>query len=70
MVKIVILDLPPLLSGDEVISVLPYVDCVLMVAAAGTTTTVELQECAKYLHSTPLVRIALNKVPDSPGAYY
>jgi protein-tyrosine kinase len=68
--KTVILDLPPLLSGDEVIAVLPYVDCVLLVAAVGTTTTVELKECAKYLHSTPLVRLALNKVPDTPSAYY
>jgi protein-tyrosine kinase len=68
--RIVIVDLPPILSGDEVISVLPHVDCVLMVAAVGSTTTVELKECARYLSSTPLVRIALNKLPEATASHY
>jgi protein-tyrosine kinase len=68
--QMVILDLPPLLSGDDVIAVLPHVDCVLMVAAAGTTTTLELKECAQYLRSTPVVRIALNKLPAASTSYY
>ena len=69
-VKLVILDLPPMLSGDEVVSILPHVDCVLMVAAVGTTKTAELKECANFMRSTPLVRIVLNKVPDVPSRYY
>ena len=68
--KIVILDLPPILSGDDVISILPHIDCVLMVAEMGKTTTVEMRECAKYLQSTPVVRIVLNRAPETPSVYY
>jgi Mrp family chromosome partitioning ATPase len=68
--KIAIVDLPPLLTGDDVISVLPHVDCVLLVAAAGTTTTTELKECSKYLKSTPVVRVVLNKLPEPALRYY
>jgi protein-tyrosine kinase len=67
--KVIILDLPPMLSGDEVVSILPQVDCVVVVAALGTTTTVELKECANLMRSTPLIRVVLNKVPDMPAGY-
>ena len=33
--QIIILDLPPILSSDDVIAVLPQIDCVLLVAAVG-----------------------------------
>src|SRR5262249_5362367 len=36
--RIVILDMPPMLSSDEVIALLPQIDCVLLVAAVGTST--------------------------------
>jgi protein-tyrosine kinase len=69
--RIVILDLPPMLIGDDVISLLPQVDCVLFVAAVGTSTITEIKECNKHLQSTTVVRIALNKVSESgPGYYY
>ena len=32
---IIIVDLPPILSSDDVIAVLPQIDCVLLVAAVG-----------------------------------
>jgi Mrp family chromosome partitioning ATPase len=64
--KVIILDLPPLLASDDVISVLPQVDAVVLVAAVGATRTAELKECANYLSSTPVLRVALNKVPDVP----
>jgi Mrp family chromosome partitioning ATPase len=68
--KLVILDLPPMLAGDEVVSILPHVDCVLMVAALGTTTTAELKECANFMRATPLIRVVLNKVPEVPAGHY
>jgi len=68
--KTVILDLPPLLSGDDALSVLPHVDCVLMVAAAGMTTASELKECANFLKQTPVVRVVLNKAAEAPPSYY
>lgn len=68
--RIVILDLPPILTGDDVLLVLPQVDCVLFVAAVGTSTISEVKECNKHLQSTTVVRIALNKVSELGPAYY
>lgn len=64
--RIVILDLPPLLSGDEVIALLPYVDGVLFVVAAGVTTQANLKECGKHLQSSSIIRVVLNRSPE-PG---
>jgi protein-tyrosine kinase len=70
--RIVILDLPPLLTGHDVISILPHVDCVLLVAAVGTSKISEIEECYKYLEGVDVVRVVLNKVPESSTshAYY
>lgn len=68
--RVVILDLPPLLTGDETISVLPQVDCALLVAAAGTTKASEIKECANHLGSTPLLKLVFNKAPGTPAVYY
>jgi protein-tyrosine kinase len=67
---VVILDLPPLLVGDEVLSILPHVDCMLLVTAVGTSTVAEVEECGRHLQSTNLVRVVVNKVPTSNKTYY
>jgi protein-tyrosine kinase len=67
--RIVILDLPPLLTSDDVIAILPQVDCVLLVAAVGTSTVSEIEECNKHLQSVDLIRFVLNKVPESSTNY-
>jgi protein-tyrosine kinase len=67
--RIVILDLPPLLAGHDVISILPQVDCVLLVAAVGTTKVSEIEECKKYLQGTDVVRFVLNKAPETTTKY-
>jgi len=66
----VIVDLPPILPSDDVISILPQLDCVLFVVAAGTTTTQEIKECNKHLASTDVVRVVLNKSEDTTSTYY
>ncbi len=70
--RIVIVDLPPLLMGHDVLSILPQVDCVLLVAAVGTSKVSEIEECNKYLQGTDVVRFVLNKAPESAArhAYY
>jgi Mrp family chromosome partitioning ATPase len=68
--KVVILDLPPLLAGDETISILPHVDCVLMIAAAGSTKTSDLKDCAQYVKTTPVVRVVFNRAPGASLEYY
>jgi protein-tyrosine kinase len=66
---IAILDLPPLLTGHDVISILPQVDCVLLVAAVGTSKVSEIEECTKYLQGTDVIRFILNKVPEFVTTY-
>jgi Mrp family chromosome partitioning ATPase len=68
--KIIIFDLPPVLTGDDVIAALPLIDCVLLIAAAGTTRDAEIKECGQYLSSTPVVRVVLNKLDSAPLTYY
>ncbi|MET4389860.1 protein-tyrosine kinase [Bradyrhizobium sp. F1.4.3] len=70
--QIVVIDLPPLLTGHDVISVLPHVDCVLLVAAVGTSKVSEIEQCKKYLQATDMVRFVLNKAPSGTahGYYY
>jgi protein-tyrosine kinase len=68
--RIVIFDLPPMLVSDDVISILPQMDAVLMVAGVGETAPADIQECQKHLSSTPVVRVVVNRVTDQAGAYY
>jgi protein-tyrosine kinase len=67
---IIVLDLPPVLSRDDVLAILPRLDCLLLVAAVGTSTIAEISECNKHVHSTEIMRIVLTKVPSSRSKYY
>jgi len=67
--RLAIIDLPPLLGSHDVISILPHVDCVLLVAAVGVSTVDEVVESFKYLQSTEVIRFVLNKAPQSAANY-
>jgi protein-tyrosine kinase len=67
---IVILDLPPLLSSDDVIAVIPQVDCVLLVTAVGTSTVSEIKQCSRHLQSSDVVRVVVNKTEAPSAKYY
>jgi Mrp family chromosome partitioning ATPase len=68
--RIIIFDMPPILSGDNVISILPQIDCVLFVAAVGTTTGSEIKECNKHLQTSAVIRVVLNKASELGPMYY
>ncbi|HVX30680.1 MAG TPA: hypothetical protein VHA53_09395, partial [Nitrolancea sp.] len=68
--SIVIFDLPPILPSDDVISVLPFMDGVLFVTAIGTSTLSEIKECNKHLESADVIRIVVNKAPETTSVYY
>jgi protein-tyrosine kinase len=68
--QIILVDLPPLLSSDDVLAILPKLDCVLLVTAVGITTIPQINESKNLLHSTELVKVVLNKAPPSKTAYY
>jgi hypothetical protein len=67
---IIIFDLPPMLSSDDVIALMPQLDCFLLVAAVGKSTVSEIEECNRHLQSADVVRIVLNKVPELNAQYY
>jgi Mrp family chromosome partitioning ATPase len=59
---IVIYDLPPMLASDDAMSFMSYVDCALLIAAAGTTTARNLDDCERQLSEIiPIAGVILNK---------
>jgi protein-tyrosine kinase len=62
--RTVILDLPPILAGDDVLSILPHLQAVLLIAEAGKSTVSEINECTKHLKATPVVRVVVNKITE------
>lgn len=68
---VVIYDLPPMLASDDVISFLQHVDCALLIAAAGTSTVREIDECEKQLSDlTNVAGVILNKYDLKSESYY
>jgi protein-tyrosine kinase len=68
--RIVIFDLPPMLVGDDVISILPRMDAALLVAGIGNTSISDIKECQKHLKATPVIRVVVNKVAETTDAYH
>jgi protein-tyrosine kinase len=67
--RTVILDMPPMLTSDDVIAILPQIDCVLLVAAVGTSTVSEIKQCSKHLQAAEVVRLVLNKASETMVGY-
>jgi len=65
----VIIDLPPVLGSDDVMAILPQIDNLLLVAASGMSTTIQIEECYRHLQSIE-TRIVLNKSKDTPITNY
>lgn len=68
--RIVIFDLPPILVSDDVIALLPQIDCVLMVVANGMSTKREIEDSLRLLPAENLLGTVLNKAEVEPRAYY
>jgi Mrp family chromosome partitioning ATPase len=68
--RIVIVDLPPVLSSDDVISILPQLDCVLLIAATGQSKASDVDESIRHLESRPLLRLVVNKATDEAANHY
>jgi capsular exopolysaccharide synthesis family protein len=70
--RVVVIDLPPVTAVDDVIAVLPRVDCVLLVVGNGDSTKREMEETKRHLARFPLLGVVVNKVPDQAlaGRYY
>ena len=66
---IVIFDMPPMLVGDDVITILPKMEAVLLIGGAGNTSIADIKECNKHLQSANVLRIVVNKVTASAERY-
>jgi Mrp family chromosome partitioning ATPase len=59
---VIIYDLPPMLMSDDVMAFVPYLDCVLLVAAAERTRVDEVDKCEHDLaEQTNVLGVVLNK---------
>lgn len=69
--RVLVVDLPPVLAADDVLAVLPQIDCVLMVVGNGTSTRKEIEESMSRLSKAHVLGVVLNK-DDAPtlNAYY
>jgi protein-tyrosine kinase len=69
---LVLFDMPPLLAGDDALAFIGHVDCVLLVAAAETSTIEEVDTCERELAAhTNVLGVVLNKCryPDRQYGY-
>jgi capsular exopolysaccharide synthesis family protein len=67
--RIVIFDLPPLLSQADALGFLPFIDCVLLVLDEGHTKTEELKQAASLLQEMNVLGTVLNKASDCKIKY-
>jgi hypothetical protein len=66
----IIVDLPPLLVSDDVITFLPMADCSVMTVVENVTTNKDIESSEELLASTNVLGCVLNKSSDSAGSYY
>lgn len=64
-----VIDLPPLLVGDDVVAIAPLVDCLLLVIEEGKTTVDELTKAAELIPPAKLLGTVLNKSADRTKEY-
>jgi len=67
--RIIIFDMPPLLTQVDTLSFSPYVDCVLLVIEEGRTKKEELTRAATLLKDTQLIGTVFNKSSEQKIKY-
>lgn len=59
--RVVIFDLPPVLAVDDVLAVLPHIDCVLMVVGSGVSSRREISDAMHHIEGSELLGVVVNK---------
>jgi Mrp family chromosome partitioning ATPase len=67
--RILLFDLPPILSADDALAFVPLVECVLMVVAEGATRREDLLRAMELLRKVPIVGTVLNRATSVASAY-
>ncbi len=68
--RIVIFDLPPMLTADDAIAILPKIDCALLVVGNGMSSQSDIEETMHLLTGINLLGVVLNKAEVEPRSYY
>ena len=68
--RMVLFDLPPVLSADDALSFAPYVDAFLLVLREGKTTREEVQHSFEILKDATILGTVLNASNDKISSYY
>jgi protein-tyrosine kinase len=66
---VMVVDLPPVLIGDDVIAVGANLDSLLLVIEEGSTTIEELKQAAEQLSNFNLLGSVLNKSSEKPKSF-
>ena len=64
---VIVVDLPPVLTSDDGASILPHVDCVVLVTGASRIVRKrpqDVEQCAAQLRENNVVRVVVNKTQD------
>ena len=67
--RIVIFDLPPVLTTDDALAFAPHAECGLVVAVEGRTRREDLVRTIELLHKTPIVGTLLNRAANVPDEH-
>lgn len=68
---LVLIDLPPLLAADDTLAVMPRLDAMLLVSAAGKTRLSEIDECERLISErTQFLGVILNRHESEIGDSY
>jgi len=59
--RIIVVDVPPVLSVDDALTMAPNIDCMMMVAENGRTTKEDLYKAIDLLDGIPIIGTVLNK---------
>lgn len=68
--RIVIYDMPPLLSADDVLAFGPFFDAVLLVVAERKTARTDTMKALELLENTNVLGTVLNRSDERTAAYY
>lgn len=68
--RMVIFDLPPVLSADDALAFAPYVDAFLLVLRDGKNTRKELERTMELMSNSTIIGTVLNASSETVSAYY
>lgn len=67
--RIIIFDLPPVLSADDALAFLPQVECALMVVAERGTKRDDLLRTMELTRKTPIIGTVINRASGTTSGY-